>query len=201
MNKKKPAKPIKNKEQIFDIEDYLKSRSLRNYVLFLMGITTGYRAGDLVILKVRDIKTILKKGCFEILEGKKINSKNIRKENQKPRVVKVVYNLEIILKSYIKNKSDFEYLFKSRKGLKNISVIQVSRILKEAGEHFGLKNITAHSMRKTYAYKIYTESKYDLLLVKEMLGHSSIEETKCYLGLDKETFDKYSDTLNDLIRI
>jgi len=32
-----------------------------------------------------------------------------------------------------------------------------------------------------------------------MLGHSSTEETKAYLGLDREVFDNYSETLNDLI--
>lgn len=202
MAKKKPANPIKDKGTILDIQDYLKLKNERNYILFILGISTGYRAGDLVKLKVRDIKKAIENGYFEILEGKKANSKNIRKENIKPRIVKLIQNLEIILKKYIKNKRDYEYLFKSRKGRNNhISVSHVSRILREAGEEFSLKNISAHSMRKTYAYSIYVESEYDITLVKEMLGHSSIEETKRYIGLDKETYDKYSDTLNNLIRI
>ncbi|SDL19992.1 tyrosine-type recombinase/integrase [Natronincola ferrireducens] len=200
MVKKKPADPIKNKETALDIQDYLKYKRERDYIFFILGISTGYRAGDLVKLKVRDIKTALNNGYFEILEGKKVNSKNIRKENIKPRIVKVIHNLEILLKKYIKGKKDYEYLFPSRKG-KYITVSSISRILKEAGEEFGLKNITAHSLRKTFAYSIYVESKYDLLLVKEMLGHSSTEETKVYLGLDRETYDKYSDSLNNLIRV
>ncbi|SKC62318.1 tyrosine-type recombinase/integrase [Maledivibacter halophilus] len=200
--KKKPANPIKDREKVLDIQDYLKYKSIRNYVLFVLGIATGYRAGDLVRLKVRDIKIALANGYFEILEGKKVNSKNIRKENIKPRVVKVIYNLEIILRNYIKNKRDYEYLFQSRKGRnQHIQVKRVSVILKEAGEEFGLKNITAHSLRKTYAYSIYRESEYNITLVKEMLGHSSIEETKAYLGLNRETYDEYSDTINKLIRI
>ncbi|WP_066499934.1 tyrosine-type recombinase/integrase [Abyssisolibacter fermentans] len=200
--KKKPANPIKDKNLILDIQDYLKCKSERNYILFTSGIATGYRAGDLVKLRIRDIKTALNNGYFEILEGKKINSKNIRKENIKPRKVKVIDNLEYILRRYIKNKREYEYMFLSRKGKNNhITVSHVSRILKEAGNEFGLKNITAHSMRKTYAYSIYVESEYNITLVKEMLGHSSIEETKDYLGLDRETYDKYSDTLNGLIRI
>lgn len=200
--KKKPANPIKDREKVLDIQDYLKYKSIRNYVLFVLGIATGYRAGDLVRLKVRDIKIALANGYFEILEGKKVNSKNIRKENIKPRVVKVIYNLEIILRNYIKNKRDYEYLFQSRKGRnQHIQVKRVSVILKEAGEEFGLKNITAHSLRKTYAYSIYMESEYNITLVKEMLGHSSIEETKAYLGLNRETYDEYSDTINKLIRI
>lgn len=202
MTKKKPASPIKDKEIILDIQDYLKLKNERDYVLFVLGIATGYRAGDLVILKVRDIKKALYDGYFEILEGKKINSNNIRKENIKPRIVKIITNLDKILRKYIKNKKDYEYLFTSRKGPnKSITVSHVSRILKEAGEAFGLRNITAHSMRKTFAYSIYVESNFDITLVKEMLGHSSIEETKRYIGLDRETYDKYSDSLNNLIRI
>ncbi|ABR48561.1 phage integrase family protein [Alkaliphilus metalliredigens QYMF] len=202
MAKKKPANPIKGKEAVLDIQDYLKCTGQRDYVLFVLGIATGYRAGDIVKLKVRDIKASLENGYFEILEGKKVNSKNIRKENIKPRIVKVIKNLEILLRKYIKGKKDYEYLFQSRKGKnRSIHVSTVSRILKAAGEEFGLKNITAHSMRKTFAYSIYVESEYDITLVKEMLGHGSIEETKCYLGLDRETYDKYSDSLNDLIRL
>jgi integrase len=202
MRKKRPASPIKDRIQVLNIQDFLKSKNERDYMLFILGISTGYRAGDLVKLQVRDIKQAMDKGYFEILEGKKVNSKNIRKENIKPRVVKIISNLEKLLKRYIKNKKDYEYLFKSRKGKNRpIEVASVTRILKEAAEEFELKNITAHSMRKTYAYSIYVESEYDLLLVKEMLGHSSIEETKLYLGLDRETYDKYSDTLNNLIRV
>lgn len=200
--KKRPANPIKDIERVLDIQDYLKEKNNRDYTLFVLGIATGYRAGDLVIQRVRDIKKALDDGYFEILEGKKVNSKNIRKENIKPRIVKIPSNLDKVLKKYIKGKKDFEYLFTSRKGQNNhITVSHVSRILKSVGQEFGLSNITAHSMRKTFAYSIYVESNYDLLLVKEMLGHSSIEETKCYLGLDRETYDKYSDSLNSMIRV
>lgn len=200
-SKKKPAKPIKDKDLILDIQDYFKQKNERNYILFILGISTGYRAGDLVKLRVRDVRDALNNGYFEILEEKKIHSKNIRKENMKPRTVKVIYNLSKILKIYIHGMRDYEFVFRSRKGTNNhISVSHVSRILKEAGKEFGLSNISAHSLRKTYAYRIYVESDYNILLVKEMLGHSSIEITKRYLGLDREEYDKYSDILNKMIR-
>lgn len=200
MRKKRPAKPIKDVEKVLDIQDYLKYKNERDYILFILGISTGYRAGDLVKLKVRDIREALIYKYFLIMEGKKLNSKKIRKENIKPREVKIVSKLDRILREYIKDKKDFEYMFPSRKGNKNIEVSQVSRILRAAGEWFGLYNISAHSMRKTYAYTIYMESGKDIVAVKELLGHSSIEITKRYLGLDRETYDKYSDKLNGLIR-
>lgn len=198
--RKRPANPVKNRDSILDIQDYLKYKNKRDYVLFALGIATGYRAGDLVRLKVRNIKEALEEGYFVIMESKKENSKNIREENRKPRTVKVVYKLEKLLKEYIKDKKNYEYLFQSRKGTnQHITVAHVSRILREAGKAFGLRNITAHSMRKTYAYKIYMESKCNIVMVKEMLGHSDTEITKRYLGLDRDTFDKYSDTLNGIL--
>lgn len=199
--RKRPAKPIKDKESLFDMQDYLKDKNYRNYVLFILGISTGYRAGDLVRLKVRDVKEALEEGRFEIIENKKLNTRNIKKENVKPREVKIISKVNIMLKNYIKGKKDYEYLFSSRKGINShISVSHVSRILKKAGEEFGLDHITAHSMRKTYAYKLYVDSDMNIGLVKEMLGHSSVEITKRYIGLDRETYDKYSDGLNDIIR-
>lgn len=201
MQKKRPADPIKSKDAVLDVQDYLKSNK-RNYVLFVLGVSTGYRSGDLVELKVRDIRKALYDNYFEILEGKKRNSKNIKKKNMKPRKVKVNSSLEKILREYISERQDYEYAFISRKGSnQHITVSSVSRILKDAGQKFGLKNITAHSMRKTYAYFIFVNSEQNITLVKEMLGHSSIEETKRYIGLDRETHDKYNDSLDDLITI
>lgn len=201
MKRKKPAKPIKDIETVLDIQDYLRYKNERDYILFSIGIATGYRAGDLVKLKVRDVKEAVKEGYFTILESKKINTSNIKKSNIKPREVLVPDKLKKILKEYIKDKKDYEYLFQSRKGNnKPIKVSRVSAILDEAGKNFGLTNITAHSMRKTYAYKIYIESDHDIEAVKEMLGHSSREITKRYLGLDRELYDKYSTKLDDFFR-
>ncbi|EGT4563276.1 TPA: tyrosine-type recombinase/integrase [Clostridioides difficile] len=192
---------MKRTQEVLDIQDYLKYKSYRNYVIFMLGITTGYRAGDLVKLKVRDVKEALRRQEFTIMEGKKVNSKNIREKNRKPRTVEVRPRIAQILKKYIKGKHDYEYMFTSRKRkYPHIGVEAVSKALKEAGEYFGLCDITAHSMRKTYAYKIYIDSGKDIVAVKELLGHSSIEETKVYLGLDKELYHHYSESLDDFVR-
>lgn len=201
MARKRPSRPITSTEKVLDIQDYLKYRNERDYVLFLIGVTTGYRAGDLVKLKVRDIKEAIRRKEFTIYEGKKFNSKNIREKNRRPRTVELIPEVAKILKEYIKDKKDYEYIFKSRKGVnKPIGVQAVSNIIKEAADYFGLYDITAHSMRKTYAYKIYIESGMDIVAVKELLGHSSIEETKRYIGLDREKYHQYSRSLRDFVR-
>lgn len=201
MSIKRPAKPIVSREKVLDIQDYLRYKNERNYILFLVGVTTGYRAGDLVKLKVRDIKEAIRRNEFIIYEGKKMNTKNIREKNRRPRIVELIPEVEKILKEYIKDKKDYEYLFQSRKGNnKHIGVQAVSNTLKEAGAYFGLQDISAHSMRKTYAHKIYMESDKDIVAVKELLGHRSTEETKLYIGLDKEKYHQYSKSLRDFVR-
>lgn len=199
---KRPSRPLRNVRDVLNIQDYLKAhKTERDYVLFTLGVMTGYRAGDLVKLQVRDVKEALRRGEFTIKEGKKYNHKNIRKENRRPRTVEIPTKLNKLLKDYIKNMKDYEYLFKSRKGRNQaIGVPAISNTLKEAAEYFGLYDITAHSMRKTYAYKIYIESKKDALVVKELLGHSSIEETKRYLGVERDNINQYNRSLNDFIR-
>lgn len=201
MATKRPANPLKTKRDVLNIQDYLKYKSKRNYTIFVLGITTGYRAGDLVKLQVRDIKEAIKYKEFEIEEGKKFNNKRVSEKNRKARKAELFPATENILKEYIKDMKDYEYVFKSRKGEnKPIGVQAISNALKEAGEYFGLYNISAHSMRKTYAYQAWLDSDKDTLSIKELLGHSSTEETKLYLGLDKEQYRSYTAKMDSWVR-
>lgn len=53
MNK---VEPIRDKNKIKEIKNILKKKSERNYMLFVLGINTGLRIGDLLSLKVEDVK-------------------------------------------------------------------------------------------------------------------------------------------------
>lgn len=189
-----PADPIKRIEDIHYIQAYIKTRdkthSHRNYILFILGITTGYRVGDLVNLRVKDIKAALSNGYFKIEEGK---TKKIRK-------VPIVNNLKKELKDYIKNKKDYEYIFYSQKG-RSLGVKGVTDVLKEVAIDLKLRdiNLSAHSLRKTFAYRVWMENSKDIFYVKELLGHSTVEYTKRYLGLDIELYGRTLSSLNNLI--
>ena len=89
----------------------------------------------------------------------------------------------------MKDKRDYEFLFKSRKGAnKHICRQQAYRILNDAGEKFGLELIGTHTMRKTFGYHLYQQTK-DITLVQKVLGHSSPEITLVYIGLNRERMD------------
>ncbi len=50
------VQPIRDPEQIQQLKEYFKEKSLRNYILFIMGINTGLRISDILKLKVGDVK-------------------------------------------------------------------------------------------------------------------------------------------------
>lgn len=197
---KKPARPIPEKLYSrfkYRLEEISGEWSDRNLTLFYLGVATGYRMQDLVCLTIADIKSALENRKFEIQEKKQYNAwkTNIKKNPKslkikpKPRPHDIESPLDTILKRYIKNKKRSEYAFPSAKGngSRHISAKAYSEILKRVAEdkEINIKNITGHSLRKTYARWLY-EDKKDLEYVRIALGHKSIEITKKYLGLEDD---------------
>lgn len=197
---KRPAKPIlesKYERFKYRIAEISNEWSERNSTIFLLDVATGYRMQDIIDLTIMDIKEALNNGQFEIQEKKqyrawqthiKNNPKSLRKIPKK-RIHGIEPPLEIILRKYIKGKKNSEYAFPSQKGdcSKYLRAQSYSDILKKVAEdkEIQLKNITGHSLRKTYARRLY-EAKHDLEYVRIALGHLSIEVTKRYLGLEDD---------------
>src|SRR6056297_1057798 len=122
MNK---VEPIRDKEKIKEIKNILKKKSKRNYMLFVLGINTGLRIGDLLKLKVKHVKN---KSHIIIKEQKTSKNKQFL----------INSNLRKEINKYIRNMDNYEYLFQSRIGNnKPLYCFQAYRILcvavKEAG--------------------------------------------------------------------
>jgi len=174
MNK---VEPIRDPAVIKNIEEYLKAQSQRNYMLFLCGIYTGRRITDLLSLQVRDVR------------GKR-NIKFFEKKTKKVNSVRVNEILFKELELYTMNMNDYEYLFQSRQGANiPISRVQAYNILKDAGKAFGIDDLATHSMRKTFGYFMYQQTK-DVALVQQLLGHSDPMTTLRYIGIIQDTTDK-----------
>ncbi len=85
-----------------------------------------------------------------------------------------------------------EKLFLSARG-RVYSIQRVNVILKEIKQKYGLKtvkNISSHSLRKTFGRHIYekadTNGEMALALLSELFNHSNISITKRYLGIRQE---------------
>jgi len=182
------VQPIRDQALLQDIAEYLKKRNERDYVLFCLGIYTGLRIADLLKLRVRDVQD---KSHIRIKEGK----------TQKNKTVKISANLSKILKEFTQDKEAYEYLFKSRvRGStganKPISRERAYGILREAAHEFGMKHIGCHSMRKTFGYWMYTNSKGNIALLMDLFNHSSEQITLRYIGLNQESKDQAIDELD-----
>lgn len=180
--------PITDPNLIQDIADYLKKQNHRDYVLFCMGIYTGLRIADILKLQVRHVKG---QSHLRMREGK----------TQKRKIVKISPQLSKILEDYVKNKEEYEYLFKSRMrgrtgANKPISRERAYSILRCAAKEFGLKHIGCHSMRKTFGYWMYSNSKGNIALLMDLFNHSKEEITLRYIGLNQQNKDKAIDDLD-----
>jgi len=177
------VEPIRDKELINDIAGYLKLKNSRDALLFLFGIYSGLRVSDIIKLRVRDVR------------GK---DRVVVKETKtgKDKVLKINHVLRKEIAVYVKDMKDYEVLFKSKRGInKPISRQQAYNIINSAGKHFGMERIGTHTMRKTFGYHIYQQTK-DITLVKQLLNHSSPEITMAYIGLTQKTMEDAVDSLD-----
>lgn len=190
----------------YKLEEESDKNKDRNLMLFLLGVATGYRTQDLVNLTIGDIKEAINNNKFIIQEQKQYNAwkthmRKYPKSNKKkppPRETPIGNNLKKVLKEYVKNKANSEYAFKSNKGNSYITQKAYSKILTKVGSELGLKNISGHSMRKTYAHRLYEATK-DVEYVRIALGHTNIETTKRYLGLNHEVKEEAALIADDKI--
>ena len=168
--------PIRDKSLIEEIKTELLKDNYRNYLLFVLGINTGLRIGDILKLKVQDVRN---------------KTHIILKEQKTGKTKKFFINsvLREALDRYIKNMSDHEYLFQSRNGTNQpLSRSQAYRVLNKAGETAGLDNIGCHSTRKTFGYHHYKQYK-DVALLQELFNHSAPSITLDYIGINQDVMD------------
>lgn len=156
-----------------------KQNANRNVLLFKIGISTGLRVGDIVKLKVSDVKG---KSNFKIREGK----------TKKERTVHLNAIMADIA-DYTEGMNEEGYLFPSRKGDSHITTTQTYRILVAAGELIGRQDIGTHSMRKTFGYHYYKRT-HDVVTLMNIFNHSDQSITKRYIGITEE---EVADSLKD----
>ncbi|PEF60262.1 site-specific integrase [Bacillus cereus] len=170
------VQPIRDPEQIQQIKEYLKEKNARNYILFVMGINTGLRISDILKLKVGDLK------------GSHISMREMKTSKQKR--IQITAALKRELRWFNENREDDEYLLKSRQGKNRpIGRSMAYKILSEAAAEFGLDEIGTHTLRKTYGYHMYMQTK-NIALLMEIFNHSSEKVTLRYIGVNQDAMDK-----------
>jgi len=171
------VEPIRSKEKIKAMKNKLKKQNFRDYLLFNVGINTGFRISDILKLRVRDVKN---RTHIEITEEKTKKTKKQMINGQ----------LRDDLEGYIADMADHEYLFCSRKGQNQpISRVQAYRVLRKAADELGIDRVGTHTLRKTFGYHHYQMHR-DTALLQKLFNHSSPTVTLDYIGISQDEQDE-----------
>ena len=151
----------------------------RELALFNLGIDSKLRACDLVTLRVRDVR-----------HGDRVATRAIvmQQKTQRPVQFEMTDQTRQALETWISSsalRSD-DFVFPNRKlRSHHLSTRQYSRIVRSWVAEVGLdpSMYATHSMRRTKASLIYRRTK-NLRAVQLLLGHSKLESTVRYLGIE-----------------
>lgn len=174
-----------------EIEKLLLAMSPRNAALVILGLKTGLRISEMLSLRVEDVF------CNgEITPTVHIKRRNL-KGKREGRTLPLNPLVKIVLKRYFslrQNVQGNEPLFLSESRLevgKAITRVQAWRIINGASRRMGMVGtIGTHSLRKTFAQKMYNALDKDIVKTCKALGHSSLENTIAYLSFMEEDIDK-----------
>ena len=180
----KGTRPLTRDEIIAVSEQFDGTFEIRNRSLFMLGVSVGGRISELLALRIADV---WQNGQPV---GDLLFEKDVVKGKETARMIPVNGDGRKAIAELIEwhrgryGKLDPRRpLFPSRKFGNALSRSQGHRILEAAFQKAGLNGkLATHSLRKTFAQRIYDASG-DIFLVKEMLGHKSVETTKQYLGV------------------
>jgi len=140
------VQPIRDKKTLETMKKVLRS-NLRDYCLFVLGINSGLRISDLLLLKVSDVNDNGKIKDRIVIREKKMN---------KLKDFPLGETSKKALKEYVVTLSPEQALFASRKGGEAITRQQAYRILNDAARSIGIKEkIGTHSLIKTFGYHAF----------------------------------------------
>ena len=176
IGQKLPLKP----EQIWSIRVRLEMQNnVRDLALFNLALDSKLRACDLVKLMVRDISH-----GGGILSRAQI----IQQKTKQPVQFEITKKTRLALESWVSyaNLNFNDYLFKGRSKIReHLSTRQYARIVDSWVTSIGLDSNAygTHSMRRTKASIIYKKTK-NLRAIQILLGHTKLESTVRYLGVE-----------------
>lgn len=147
--------------------------------MYLLGIYSGLRITDILSLRVKDVKS---KNSISMREQK----------TGKQRIFPINPFLKKSLASYIEDYDlDMEeYLIRSSgKNNKHITRDMAYKIMRQAAEYFGLYNIGTHTLRKTFGYHFYAQTK-DIVTLQKIFNHSDPSITLVYIGIEQSKINE-----------
>ena len=174
-------RPLKLQE-VWSIRFRLEmEKRIRDLAMFNLAIDSKLRACDLMSLRVADIA-----------QGTRVQlrARIIQRKTGRPVQFEITEQTRLAVEEWIANAQlgSPDYLFPSRAvKMRHLSRRQYGRIVNRWVSDIGLdpSQYGTHSLRRTKASIIYRKTK-NLRAVQLLLGHTSLESTVRYLGIDEE---------------
>ncbi len=156
--------------------------SSRDRCLFALGLATGFRVSELLSLTREDVwHNSAPKGSVAV-----------RRANMKGKAASRSVPLSQGAKEAILNYFEqFDNSFDENSRLFPFTRQHAARILAHAYKAAGLgEGYSTHSMRKTFAKRVYEKLGRNLVNTQRAMGHKSVNSTVAYLAVDQEAIDR-----------
>ncbi|MDX2186709.1 MAG: tyrosine-type recombinase/integrase [Opitutaceae bacterium] len=193
-----PSRPLSVTEEK-KLVQRLRKGSARNRALILAQLFLGFRISEILALNVEHV-------CLQgkIRDRITLPPRFLKGHYGRTRSVPVVPELRRALSGYLEERSrstglkPCDPLFPSRNhGLGDLP----KRLMRSAAEKLikaslcGIlkldpHGLSSHSLRKTYATRVYTLTGHDLVSTRDALGHSSVAVTQVYLNANQSKIDE-----------
>jgi integrase len=165
------VKPLRDGDAVKRMTKALAAKHGKYKVMWLIGIETGLRIGDILKLRVSDVS-----GGELVVQEQKTN---------KVKSVKLSVSLMRVISAHQRKYDlrDDHYLVFSRDHLRYRSVTRQHawRVVKAVSRSIGFEGIGTHSMRKTFARDRFFASGGDMEAVRRSLSHDHLITTLGYL--------------------
>lgn len=146
---------------------------LKQRVLFALIYSAGLRVGEVCNLKISDI------------DSERLQIRVVKSKGKYDRYVVLSSYILKGLRKYIKSSKPKVYLFNGKVKGESLGVSAVQQSFRLAVKKAGItKDVSVHSLRHTYATHLLEEG-VDIVTIKELLGHATIETTMMYLHVAK----------------
>ncbi len=178
------VEPIRSENQIKQIRGNLyRQKNPRDYLLFVFGINSGLRIGDILSLKLGDVKDD---------QGNLKDHLDIR-EQKTGKTRRVFFNKQIkeALNYYLEKTGIFkldQYLFTNEKSKKNkpITRIRAYQLINEWCREVGIKHkVGGHTLRKSFGYHLRKQG-ISIERISNLLNHRNIKVTFRYIGINDD---------------
>jgi len=178
------VEPIRSENQIKQIRGNLyRQKNPRDYLLFCFGINSGLRIGDILSLKLADVKD----GQGNLKDYLEI------REQKTGKTRKVFFNKQIkeAINYYLRKIDMFDldqYLFTNEKSKENkpITRIRAYQLINAWCRKVGIKHkVGGHTLRKTFGYHLRMQG-ISIERISALLNHQNIKVTFRYIGIDDD---------------